>query len=83
MYYVYALLSLKNNDLYIGFTSDLKQRFSQHNSKKVLSTKTNTPWRLVYYESYYQKSDATRREKQLKNHRAKQDLKIQIASSIE
>jgi len=83
MYYVYALKSLHNGDLYIGFTTDLKQRFIQHNNRKVLSTRSNTPWKLVYYEAYSDKNDATRREKQLKMHRAKSDLVIQISESLE
>ncbi len=74
MYYVYALKSLINGDLYIGYSTNLKQRFAQHNSKKVLSTKAHIPWKLVYYEAYYDKSDAAKREKQLKMHRAKDDL---------
>lgn len=82
MYYVYALKSKRNGDLYIGFTSDLRKRFSQHNSGKTRSTKANRPWSLVYYESYLVKADATKREKQLKNHRAKEDLRIQIKLSL-
>ncbi|MBU2635408.1 GIY-YIG nuclease family protein, partial [Patescibacteria group bacterium] len=30
MYYVYILLSKKDNDFYIGFTEDLKQRIKRH-----------------------------------------------------
>jgi len=82
MFYVYALLSLKNGDLYIGFTTNLRTRFSQHNKGEVQATKAYKPWRIVYYEAYVNKHDATRREKQLKMHRAKQDLKIQIENCI-
>ena len=34
MYYVYILTSKKTKMLYIGFTEDLKRRFSEHNSGK-------------------------------------------------
>jgi len=30
MYYVYILQSLKNKNLYIGFTFDLRRRLKQH-----------------------------------------------------
>lgn len=83
MYYVYILKSLVNGDLYVGYTTDLKRRFAEHNSKKVLSTRVNIPWKLVYYEAYSGKHDATKREKQLKMHKAKEDLKLQIRESIE
>lgn len=83
MYYVYALLSKTNNDLYVGFTNDLRIRYKQHNNGEVQSTKANRPWILVYYEAYLNKKDATRREKQLKMHKAKSDLKEQIKFSLE
>ena len=83
MYYVYALKSIKNNDLYIGYSQDLRQRLKYHNQGNVKATKDNRPWKLVYYEAYKEKKDAAKREKQLKNHRAKEDLKIQLKHSLE
>ena len=82
MFYIYVLLSKINNDLYIGYSEDIKRRFAQHNSGEVKATKANKPWKLVYYEAYDNKYDATKRERQLKMHRAKQDLKIQITKSL-
>ena len=83
MYYVYALKSLKNNDLYIGFSENLKRRYQQHTSGEVKATAYNRPWKLVYYEAYFAKLDATKRERQLKNHAAKSDLKKQIEKSFQ
>lgn len=82
MHYVYILKSKINGDIYVGFSNDLKTRFGQHNSGKVKSTQAYKPWILVYYEAYLDKKDATSREKQLKNHAAKNVLKIQIKNSI-
>ena len=82
MYYVYVLLSRNNGDVYIGYTHDLRKRFLEHNNGIVRATKDNIPWVLVYYETYRSKKDATMRERQLKNHRAKKDLKIQIKNSL-
>lgn len=83
MFYVYALVSRQNKDLYIGYTTDLRQRFKEHNSGEVKATKGYRPWLLVYYEAYASKQDATIREKQLKMHKAKADLKLQIKYSLE
>lgn len=66
MFYVYILKSQKDDKLYIGFTSDLKRRFQEHQNKENKSTKNRTPFILVYYESYRSKSDAMKREKNLK-----------------
>lgn len=82
MYYVYVLLSTKNSDMYVGYTIDLRKRFRQHNRGESDATKFNHPWRLIYYEAYRNKRDATKREKQLKNHRAKIELKDQLRYSL-
>lgn len=82
MYYVYALKSLINSDIYIGFSDDLRQRFGDHNKGKVKSTKAYRPWKLVYYEAYLNESDARKREKQLKEHKPKKDLSKQMENSL-
>ena len=66
MFYVYILRSEKDNNLYTGYTNDLKRRLEEHNSGKNRSTKSRTPFTLVYYEAYKSQKDATRREKMLK-----------------
>jgi len=39
MFYTYVLKSKKDSELYIGFSSDLKKRFSDHNKGLVDITK--------------------------------------------
>jgi len=68
MHYVYALLSKSKNFLYIGSTGDLRKRLVEHNRGKDKSTKPYAPYTLVYYEAYYDKQDATKREQMLKHH---------------
>lgn len=68
MYYVYCLQSLKRKDwLYVGSTADLKKRFNEHQKGKIYSTSRYLPLRLIYYESYLVKKDATQREYELKH----------------
>jgi len=38
MFYVYVLKSIKDEKVYIGYTSDLVKRIEKHNSKKSKST---------------------------------------------
>ena len=66
MYYVYILKSKKDNKLYIGSTSDLKRRLSEHKSGHVKTTSRQLPVELVYYEAYRNESDAREREQGLK-----------------
>jgi len=82
MYYVYILQSSSNKDIYVGYTTDLKNRFRLHNSGKVKSTKPHRPWIIVYYEAYKGKSDATKREKELKIHAAKNLLLSRLKTSL-
>jgi putative endonuclease len=83
MYYVYLLKSVKDDVIYIGYTKDLKERYLLHNQGKVFSTTKSKPWILVYYEAYFDKSDATQREKMLKQDgRSKAWLKKRIEKSL-
>ncbi|MFZ3020257.1 MAG: GIY-YIG nuclease family protein [Minisyncoccia bacterium] len=66
MFYTYVLQSYKNNELYIGFTTNLKKRLVEHNRGLNFSTKRYKPWTLVYYEACLDELDAKRRENYLK-----------------
>ena len=52
--------------MYIGSTRDLRQRVLQHKAKAVDTTKKFDTVTLVYYEACLNKSDALKRELQLK-----------------
>ncbi|HKY19501.1 MAG TPA: GIY-YIG nuclease family protein [Rhizomicrobium sp.] len=61
MHYVYLLQSEAiENQRYIGVTSDLKQRLSQHNAGKSPHTSKCLPWTLVTYIAFsdLQKAEA-------------------------
>ena len=66
-YYVYVLLSEKDNQFYTGYTANLKNRLNEHLSGKVHSTKNRLPLKLIYFEGCINQQDATRREKYLKS----------------
>ena len=64
MYSVYFAKSLKNQKIYVGFTSiKPEERVKQHNNYSNEFTKHNKPLKLVYYENYFCKEDAINREK--------------------
>ena len=67
MFTVYVLYSQKFDQIYIGFTSDLTNRFLSHNE---LATKGHTikyrPWVIAYTEECETKAVAMKREVQLK-----------------
>jgi putative endonuclease len=83
IYYVYVLKSVRFKELYIGQTNDLKRRFAEYNEKKNISTKHKAPFKLVYYEAYFSKSDAKHRENMLKRFSGSMThLKKRIKNSI-
>lgn len=67
MFTVYALHSPDYGKIYIGSTSDLDSRMRSHNKLgKKGWTKNFRPWEVVYTEEHETKSEALKREKELK-----------------
>ena len=66
-YYLYILKSLRDNNLYVGCTSDLKKRLYRHKNGQIQSTKAKRPFVLVYVEKMYSKSEAFQKERFLKS----------------
>ena len=82
-FYVYTLLSLKDNNVYVGFTKDLDNRIKTHNDGKVKSTKNRLPVKLIYWEGCLNQSDATGREKYLKSSWGKRFIKNRLKNYFE
>src|SRR5207248_10889894 len=77
MYYVYLLQSPKADDIYIGFTPDLRRRMREHRNE-------HRAWRLVYYEAYSSERDARLRERRLKRHGpGKAEVKKRLRDSLQ
>ncbi|GIW64498.1 MAG: hypothetical protein KatS3mg092_0431 [Patescibacteria group bacterium] len=64
--YVYILESLKDEKQYIGSTTDVKRRLSQHFSGQVRSTLYRRPLRLKYVLEYNDIKKARIMEKKFK-----------------
>ncbi len=68
MFTVYILYSPSFDKIYIGYTSDMENRLVSHNE---MATKGYTikyrPWKVAYTEEVSLKTDAIKREKQLKS----------------
>lgn len=66
-YYVYILASKKNGTLYIGVTSNLIKRVTEHKDGRLEGfTKKYNVKKLVYYDSCTDVYAAIKREKNLK-----------------
>lgn len=59
MYYVYLLQSEAfAAQRYVGVTSDLKQRLTDHNAGKSAHTSKYVPWKLVTYAAFSDEQEA-------------------------
>lgn len=78
MFFVYVLRSKKDKELYIGYSSNLKERLKTYIDGRVISTKNRRPLILIYYEAYINMQDAKKREVFLKSGSGHRFLKNQL-----
>ena len=69
-YYVYMLKSKGIKPVtYVGYTKDIKERLTLHNSGKGAKFTRGRKWRLIYKEVFKSKSKAISREYYIKKNR--------------
>jgi putative endonuclease len=71
MWKLYIIYSEKIDRYYTGVTEDLPWRLERHNQGWGRYTKRGIPWRLVYSEEFITKSDALKRESEIKNRKSR------------
>ncbi|MDP3726308.1 MAG: GIY-YIG nuclease family protein [bacterium] len=66
MYFVY-LIQCKDNTIYTGIATDVLRRFKEHkNGKGGHYTRAHKVKKILYFEKYPTRSDALKREAQIK-----------------
>ena len=81
-YYVYVLYSVKDGGFYIGFTTNLRKRLTQHSKGSVTSTKQRLPIILIHYEYFINKKDAKSKEVFLKSGFGRRQLKQSVKQTL-
>lgn len=82
IYHVYILESEKDKSYYIGYTSNLERRISEHNSGKTEYTKNHAPYKCIYSLEVDTIKEAKEKEKYVKNRGAKRYLEqLEVAGS--
>ena len=75
-HFVY-IVRCSDNSLYTGYTNNIEVRINKHNAGKGAKyTKTRRPVVLVYQEMYETKSEALRREYEIKTFTRQRKLKL-------
>ncbi len=73
-YYVY-IVNWNDNTFYCGYSNNVEKRVDVHNKKRGAKyTKTRLPVKLVYTECFDSKSEAMKREYQIKQLTRQQKL---------
>lgn len=68
MYYVYHIQSIEYpNQIYVGYTRNLKERIACHNSGGSIHTAKHAPWKLVAYHAFEDELKAMKFELYLKS----------------
>ncbi|WP_299054795.1 GIY-YIG nuclease family protein [uncultured Polaribacter sp.] len=75
MFYVYAISSKDKNYIYVGLTSNLKERLKRHNGLRERTTKFYAPFKLLYSEQVKTRIEARVREKYWKSGVGKEKLR--------
>jgi len=68
LYFVYMLLTKHRGKFisYVGYTNNLKNRLSLHNSSKGAKFTKGKKWEIIYSKKYLNKSEAMKDEYRLK-----------------
>ena len=79
-YFAYVLLNTENKKIYIGQTSDIDKRIDEHNLHTFagFTSRFEGKWELIFKESVATRSEALKREKQLKSYRGREFIKTHI-----
>jgi putative endonuclease len=72
MYYTYVLYASKFNKIYIGYSENPERRLESHNDERNTGwTRSYQPWEIIHVEEFDTKTEALKREKQLKTSRGR------------
>ena len=80
-HYVYILYSERFGRYYVGSCQNIEERLLRHNAGATTSTKAYRPWQLVYSEKYETKTEAIKREFEIKKKKSRKYIEYIIESS--
>ena len=79
-FFVYILYSNHLDKYYVGYTSNLKKRLTEHNNGVSLYTAKASDWLLKYSEQLPDRISATNREKEIKKKKSRKYIEWLIYS---
>lgn len=81
-FYIYIIYSEKCDRYYAGHTDSIPKRLEEHNIGKGGKFASNCrPWNLVYSEQFSYRSDAMKREREIKSKKSRKYIEWLIRGS--
>ena len=71
--------SEKIKKFYVGSSSDVNKRLTEHNYGKANFTSKGIPWKLVYSEQFNSKKEDQQRERKIKRMKSKKYIESLIS----
>ena len=81
LFTVYILYSDLLDQYYIGHTADIDDRLYRHVNSGSKSTQKTNDWRIVYTELFQSKSEAVKREFEIKRKKSRKYIEWLISSA--
>ena len=83
MFFVYIIYSQKLDKYYVGYTSDITIRLTEHNTGISTYTSKANDWVLKYSsESFHTREEAMKRERAIKAKKSRKYIEWLIQSTI-
>lgn len=83
MFYVYVLRLKKSERYYIGQTQDIAKRLKKHSRGETKSMKNRGEFDVVHVEKWSSRSEAMRREKEIKRYKGGEAFKRLLSDSAD
>lgn len=81
MFYVYIIYSKELDRYYIGHTENLDDRIFRHTNSGSKSTKAVSDWVLKHKEKFNTRSEAMKRESEIKKKKSRKHIEWLISSN--
>ncbi|MFK7933932.1 MAG: GIY-YIG nuclease family protein [Saprospiraceae bacterium] len=80
-HFIYILYSESKDKYYVGAAENVDKRLERHNAGASKSTKSGRPWKVVHTEEFDTKTEALKREIQIKKKKSRKYIEWLISPS--
>ena len=81
MFFVYIIYSLSLDKYYVGYTTDIEKRLTEHNTGISVFTSKAMDWKVKWSKTFESRYDAMNEEKRIKAKKNRKYIEWLISSS--